>query len=162
MTRRIFRYYYQLANMPIPDYFSDGLCDDFGENARSKWAKLYLTQKKDFLFRKDKNSLLFDITKLTTFNGFSNDSVEEYRNALPVELCVDGINGKNGKFVEIKAPAFYNWIGIENPQLQPVADADNDDQGKDKEADENDEKPAEKPQKEPKKKKHGFWARLFG
>lgn len=162
MTRRIFRYYYQLADMPIPDYFSDGLCDDFGENARSKWAKLYLTQKKDFLFRKDKNSLLFDITKLTTFNGFSNDSVEEYRNALPVELCVDGINGKNGKFVEIKAPAFYNWIGIENPQLQPVADADNDDQGKDKEADENDEKPAEKPQKEPKKKKHGFWARLFG
>lgn len=145
ITRKIFRDYYKLIDEPVPNYFSDGLRDDFGENARSKWAKLYLTQQKDFITRPEKNSLLFDITKLTTFNGFEKDSVEEYRNALPVEICVDGINGKNGKFVELKAPAFYNWIGVENPQNNPEQKVEK----------------VEKEEKKPKKKK-GFWARLFG
>ena len=147
-TRKIFRDYYKLIDEPVPDYFSDGLRDDFGENARSKWAKLYLTQKDDFIYHEEKNSLLFDITRLTTFNGFEKDSIEEYRNALPVEICVDGINGKNGKFVELKAPAFYDWIGVANPQLHP-------------------EKAAEEAQtsatpEEEKPKKKSFWARLFG
>lgn len=146
-TRKIFRDYYKLIDEPVSDYFSDGLRDDFGENARSKWAKLYLTQKDDFTYRKEKNSLLFDITRLTTFNGFEKDSIEEYRNALPVEICVDGINGKNGKFVELKAPAFYDWIGVANPQLQPVENKKQEDTDTSKE---------EKP------KKKGFWARLFG
>lgn len=154
MARKIFRDYYKLIDQPVPDYFSDGLCDDYGENARNKWAKLFLTQQADFVFRKENNSLLFDITKLTTFNGFSADSVEEYRNALPVELCVNGINGKNGKYVEIKAPAFYNWIGVENPQLHPKKDEDEDSKTPEKQPDEEVE---EKP-----KKKRGFWARLFG
>lgn len=154
MARKIFRDYYKLIDQPVPDYFSDGLRDDYGENARNKWAKLFLTQQADFVFRKENNSLLFDITKLTTFNGFSADSVEEYRNALPVELCVNGINGKNGKYVEIKAPAFYNWIGVENPQLHPKKDEDEDSKIPEKQPDEEVE---EKP-----KKKRGFWARLFG
>lgn len=144
MTRKIFRDYYKLADMPVPEYFADGLCDDFGENTRSKWAKLYLAKEEEFRFRPEKNSLIFDITKLTTFNGYTADSVEEYRNALPVELCVDGINGKTGKFVEIKAPAFYKWIGIDNPQLKPKPAAPT---------------PEEVPAP---KKKRGFWARLFG
>lgn len=155
MTRRIFRYYYQLVDEPLPDYFSDGLCDDFGENARSKWSQLYLTQKKDFLYHQENNSLLFDITKLTTFNGFASDAVEEYRNALPVEICVNGINGKNGKFVEIKAPAFYDWIGVENPHLTPEA-------SEDETTTEDDTEKEEQPEKKAKPKKRGFWARLFG
>ncbi|WP_251546654.1 P-loop NTPase family protein [Limosilactobacillus caecicola] len=150
-TRKIFRDYYKLIDEEVPEYFSDGLRDDFGENARSKWAKLYITQKKDFIFHEEKNSLLFDITRLTTFNGFEKDSIEEYRNALPVEICVDGVNGKNGKFVELKAPAFYNWIGVENPQLHPEETT-------------NDENPVEESldDETPKKRKKGFWARLFG
>ncbi|WP_295730589.1 ATP-binding protein [uncultured Limosilactobacillus sp.] len=148
-TRKIFRDYYKLIDEPVPEYFSDGLSDDFGENARSKWSKLYLTQKDDFIYHEEKNSLLFDITRLTTFNGFEKDSIEEYRNALPVEICVDGINGKNGKFVELKAPAFYDWIGVANPQLQP-----------EKAVEENQETVTEPVEEKPKKK--GFWARLFG
>lgn len=149
-TRKIFRDYYKLIDEPVPDYFSDGLRDDFGENARSKWAKLYLTQKDDFIYHEEKNSLLFDITRLTTFNGFEKDSIEEYRNALPVEICVDGINGKNGKFVELKAPAFYDWIGVANPQLHP-----------EKAAEEAQTSATQEPEEE-KSKKKSFWARLFG
>lgn len=148
MTRKLFRDYYKLADLPLPAYFADGLCDDFGENTRAKWAKLYLAKEEEFRFRAEKNSLIFDITKLNSFNGFSNDAVEEYRNALPVELCVDGINGKTGKFVEIKAPAFYKWIGIDDPHLKPAAEPT----------------PATPATPAPtaKKKKKGFWARLFG
>lgn len=149
-TRKIFRDYYKLIDEPVPDYFSDGLRDDFGENARSKWAKLYLTQKDDFIYHEEKNSLLFDITRLTTFNGFEKDSIEEYRNALPVEICVDGINGKNGKFVELKAPAFYDWIGVANPQLHP------------EKATEEAQTSATQEAEEEKPKKKSFWARLFG
>lgn len=159
MTRRIFRYYYQLIDEPLPDYFSDGLCDDFGANARSKWSQLYLTQKKDFLYHQENNSLLFDITKLTTFNGFASDAVEEYWNALPVEICVNGINGKNGKFVEIKAPAFYDWIGVDNPHLTPEPEEEVTDDSA--ETEENSQ-PVAKSEKTEKPKKRGFWARLFG
>ena len=93
---------------------------------------------------------MFDITRLTTFNGFEKDSIEEYRNALPVEICVDGINGKNGKFVELKAPAFYDWIGVANPQLHP-----------EKAAEEAQTSATPEPEEE-KPKKKSFWARLFG
>lgn len=146
MTRKIFREYYKLADMPVPAYFADGLCDDFSENTRSKWAKLYLAREEEFRFRPEKNSLIFDTTKLSSFNGFGPEAVEEYRNAIPVELCVDGINGKTGKFIEIKAPAFYKWIGIDNPHVDGNTGAV--------------AEPKEEPALAPKKK--GFWARLFG
>ena len=72
-TRLIFKDYYQMAGMAVPDYFADAVCDDFRESARSKWAKLYITQPNDFLYRKEKDSLLFDMAKLNTFNGFGGD-----------------------------------------------------------------------------------------
>ena len=155
-TRKIFRDYYQMAGIDIPPYFADQICDDFQESSRNSWAKLYVTQAEDFKYRKADKSLLFDISKLNTFNGFSADSIEKYRNALPIELCVDGINGKRGKFVEIKAPDFFKWIGEQNPYETPQ------------------QVHTETPTKisntklpssaitTEKPKKRGFWARLFG
>lgn len=156
-TRKIFRDYYQIAGMDVPSYFADQICDDFQESSRNSWAKLYVTQAEDFKYREADKSLLFDISKLNTFNGFTADSIEKYRNALPIELCVDGINGKRGKFVEIKAPEFFKWIGERNPYEtpQPV----------------HTEQPATKIENSKlpssaitteKPKKRGFWARLFG
>lgn len=149
-TRKIFKSYYEMAGIEIPPYFADTICDDFKESSRNTWAKLYLTQEDDFKYRKEDDSLLFDISKLNTFNGFTADSIEKYRNALPIELCVDGINGKRGKFVEIKAPDFFKWIGEHNPYEE-----------EEQAQEDKKEKTAEKPAKKPKKKK-GFWARLFG
>ncbi|WP_283621355.1 P-loop NTPase family protein [Limosilactobacillus avium] len=149
-TRKIFKSYYEMAGIEIPPYFADTICDDFKESSRNTWAKLYLTQEDDFKYRKEDDSLLFDISKLNTFNGFTADSIEKYRNALPIELCVDGINGKRGKFVEIKAPDFFKWIGEHNPYEE-----------EEQAQEDKKEKTAEKPVKKPKKKK-GFWARLFG
>ena len=156
-TRKIFRDYYQMAGMDVPSYFADQICDDFQESSRNSWAKLYVTPAEDFKYREADKSLLFDISKLNTFNGFTADSIEKYRNALPIELCVDGINGKRGKFVEIKAPEFFKWIGERNPYEtpQPV----------------HTEQPATKIENSKlpssaitteKPKKRGFWARLFG
>lgn len=149
-TRKIFKSYYEMAGIEIPPYFADTICDDFKESSRNTWAKLYLTQEDDFKYRKEDDSLLFDISKLNTLNGFTADSIEKYRNALPIELCVDGINGKRGKFVEIKAPDFFKWIGEHNPYEE-----------EEQAQEDKKEKTAEKPAKKPKKKK-GFWARLFG
>lgn len=149
ITRDIFKEYYQMVKMSVPAYVSDGLCDDFRESSRNKWAKLYLTQMDDFVYRNENNSLVFDITKLNSFNGFSNESAEEYRNSLPIEICVDGINGKSGKFLEMKADAFFNWIGIK-PELTAITHENGTTKVTTKVAE-------EKP-----KKKKGFWARLFG
>ena len=68
---------------------------------------------------------------------------------MPIELCVDGINGKRGKFVEIKAPEFFRWIGEHNPYEKETTVVNNDEQST---ATVEEEKP----------KKKGFWARLFG
>ncbi len=155
--RKIFRDYYQMADMEVPPYFADEICDDFKESSRNRWAKLYLTQEEDFKYRQQDHSLLFDISKLNTFNGFTADSIEKYRNALPIELCVDGINGKRGKFVEIKADEFFKWIGERNPYAEDTAEneANNEETLTTNTA----EKVTESPVKEQKK---GFWARLFG
>lgn len=143
-TRLIFKQYYDMAGMELPDYFADAVCDDFRESARSKWAKLYVTQPEDFIYRKEKDSLLFDMAKLSSFNGFGGEnSMEEYRNALPVEICVDGMNGKTGRFVEIKCPDFFRWIGEPNPHEEKKPETEKDDE-----------------QSTPKHK--GFFARLFG
>lgn len=150
-TRKLFREYYKMADMEVPPYFADEICDDFKESSRNRWAKLYLTQEDDFKYRQQDHSLLFDISKLNTFNGFTADSIEKYRNALPIELCVDGINGKRGKFVEIKAAEFFKWIGERNPYA--------DEQPAESPAAAASETPAPEPTKE---KKKGFWARLFG
>ena len=149
MTRQLFKNYYEMANLPLPDYFSETICDDFKESSRNRWAKLYLTQQDDFQYRQGDNSLLFDISKLNTFNRFTVDSIEKYRNALPIELCVDGINGKWGKFDEIKAPEFFRWIGEHNPYEEETTTMNNDEQ-------------STATVEEEKTKKKGFWARLFG
>ncbi len=81
VTRDIFRDYYQAAKMSVPSYLGDGLCDDFRETARNKWAKLYLTQMEDFVYRQENNSLVFDITKLNSSNGTAAEASEEYRNS---------------------------------------------------------------------------------
>lgn len=154
-TRKIFREYYKMANIEVPSYFSDAICDDFKESSRNSWAKLYLTQEDDFKYREDDASLLFDISKLNSFNGFSNDSIEKYRNALPIELCVDGINGKRGKILEIKAKEFFQWIGERNPyERAPISN--------EKPAFDNSKVPTASIEKATKPKKKGFWARLFG
>lgn len=147
MTRQLFKKYYEMAGLPIPEYFAETICDDFKESSRNRWAKLYLTQKDDFQYRQSDNSLLFDISKLNTFNGFTADSIEKYRNALPIEICVDGINGKRGKFVEIKVPEFFRWIGEHNPYEESQSETDNGNQ---------------ETTKDQKTVKKGFWARLFG
>ena len=160
MPRRIFKEYYQMVDQPLPDYFNDGIFDDFRESSRNRWAKLYLTQESDFVYRKENDSLLFDISKLNSFNGFTQDAVEEYRNSLPIEICVDGINGKTGKFVEIKAGAFYHWLGINNPHMALPAGVTVHETYD----------VAETPRvpsaiehgQVSKPKKKGFWARLFG
>lgn len=148
MTRQIFKHYYEMTDLDVPTYFPENIVDDFKESSRNRWAKLYLTQADDFKYRQQDKSLLFDISKLNTFNGFTADSIEKYRNALPIELCVDGINGKRGKFVEIKVAEFFRWIGEPNPYSEPehadVAESD-----------------TRQETAQPKKKK-GFWARLFG
>lgn len=148
-TRQLFRDYYKMAGLDVPEYFADTICDDFKESSRNSWAKLYLTQEDDFKYRESDDSMLFDISKLNPANGFTADSIEKYRNALPIELCVNGINGKRGKFVEIKAKEFFNWIGERNPYADEAPAAA-------PEPAKNDQQPAEKP------KKKGFWARLFG
>ena len=156
-TRKIFRDYYQMAGMDVPSYFADQICDDFQESSRNSWAKLYVTQAEDFKYREADKSLLFDISKLNTFNGFTADSIEKYRNALPIELCVDGINGKRGKFVEIKAPEFFKWIGERNPYETPQPFHTEQPATKI----ENSKLPSSAITTE-KPKKRGFWARLFG
>lgn len=158
-SRKIFKEYYQMAGLDLPPYFAETVCDDFKESSRNSWAKLYITQEDDFKYREKDHSLLFDISKLSTFNGFANDSIEKYRNALPIELCVDGINGKRGKFVEIKAPEFFRWIGERNPYEQSqYSSADHPNPS----LSNNTNLPTSSIEKPAKPKKKGFWARLFG
>lgn len=154
-TRKIFKEYYQMADMEVPAYFSDSICDDFKESSRNSWAKLYLTQEDDFKYREKDASLLFDISTLSTDNGFTADSIEKYRNALPIELCVDGINGKRGKIIEIKAKEFFKWIGERNPfERAPISNV--------KPAFDNSKVPTSSIEKAAKPKKKSFWARIFG
>ena len=121
VTRDIFRQYYNEADMPLPQYFSDCLADDLNESNRIKWSRLFRAERNkgmsgNISYDPDRNTIIFDTHFLNDAHGYKDDMIEaEYRKAIPAEVAFGGSEGTAGRQIELKADAFFDWIGEKNP-----------------------------------------------
>lgn len=116
-TREIFKDYYKMSDLPIPEYFSHKRYDDSKESNQEKWRKLFMgTSHTDFKFDTLTGNLLFKTTMIdvNSSQSFSSDIKPSviYINALAPHVVV---GSKDGTDIELDTELFCEWIKIENP-----------------------------------------------
>lgn len=115
-TREVFKEYYRLADMSLPEYFPTSRYDDSQETNQEKWRKLYSgTSQVEFKFHQESGHLFFKMSILDEnagrrFGGALPSNI--YRNALSPKVVV---GSKDGTDIELDTIEFFEWIDIENP-----------------------------------------------
>lgn len=116
-TREIFKEYYQMVGMPVPQYFPDSRYDDNNVSNKEKWRKLYEFHQERFKLSKDKNSVTFQVSTIDEFatnERYNNKKKSDnYRNALDPRVV---IGTKDDDIIELKNPEFFDWIGVKAPK----------------------------------------------
>ncbi|MGP6146500.1 hypothetical protein [Jeotgalibaca sp. A122] len=114
-TREIFKDYYKIAGLQLPEYFPLTRYDDSKETNVEKWRKLYLgTSSKEFKFDEYTGNLLFKVATLDeniSRYGAGKPS-EIYKNALSPKVLV---GSKDSADIELNTELFFQWIQLDNP-----------------------------------------------
>lgn len=121
-TRKIFREYYHIAGMAVPEFFPDAPCFDYGSLGHTKWFKLYMQNMDYFTLRTiDHTQVLFlNMNKIFTNTGYeavrNGDTAVSFAKLLPDSVKWhrkgEGSSGDNVTIM-LDAHAFYEWAGIE-------------------------------------------------
>ncbi len=110
-TRQIFREYYRIAGMEVPDYMPTKLYRDYANRGREMWKVLFRKDQSSFDYRekgKDgKPELAVNLKEITT----GSKDVNVYMNYLKQDLLVEAA----GIYTILHADGFFEWIGIKNP-----------------------------------------------
>lgn len=118
-SREIFKEYFEIAQIDVPNWFPETRYDDTVENNQSLWRKLYEYNHQDFKVQKEKGVYLFKLKSLDSEEGQSNRfgtkilPSTKYLNALS-QKCKNDNNSSD--IIEIKIKEFHNWIGVPLPK----------------------------------------------
>ncbi|GAV24843.1 hypothetical protein ciss_07760 [Carboxydothermus islandicus] len=105
LAREIFREYYEMCSLPIPEWFPLKPFDDYVEEGRHKWRLLFEHKREMFIVRKD--GKIFVEEKL-----FSNDEEKKHY----IDYLGDGCIERKTPLVLIKKN-FYEFIGVKNDNV---------------------------------------------
>lgn len=120
-SREIFKTYFEIAGIDLPDWFPTGRVDDSSQNNKMIWRKLYSGAPELFKETEDLETgrviytvRLSELDK--NFQKKSNYSQEDkpslvYSEALDNTVLCSTLS-KNDLFAEIFVEEFHNWIGI--------------------------------------------------
>lgn len=120
-SREIFKTYFEIAGIDLPDWFPTGRVDDSSQNNKMIWRKLYSGAPELFKETEDLETgrviytvRLSELDK--NFQKKSNYSQEDkpslvYSEALDNTVLCSTLS-KNDLFAEIFVDEFHNWIGI--------------------------------------------------
>lgn len=118
-SREIFKEYFEIAQIDVPNWFPETRYDDTVENNQSLWRKLYEYNHQDFKVQKEKGVYLFKLKSLDSEEGQSNRfgtkilPSTKYLNALS-QKCKNDNNSSD--IIEIKIKEFHDWIGVPLPK----------------------------------------------
>ena len=118
-SREIFKEYFKIAQIDVPNWFPETRYDDTVENNQSLWRKLYEYNHQDFKVQKEKGVYLFKLKSLDSEEGQSNRfgtkilPSTKYLNALS-QKCKNDNNSSD--IIEIKIKEFHDWIGVPLPK----------------------------------------------
>ena len=111
ITRQIFREYYQIAGIDVPEYMPQKLYKDYVVRGREMWKVLFQQDQSSFTYRehgKDgRPELMVNLKEITS--GVRDMSV--YMNYLKQDLLVEAA----GIYTILHAEGFFEWIGVKNP-----------------------------------------------
>ena len=115
-TRQIFKEYFQIAGIPLPEWFPETRFDDAEVEGKNKWRNFYVCHKDAFVYQSDHDKYVFDTRVLNVSNHRYGGAMESkvYVNALGLGV-LDADNSSN-EIVLLYAHAFHDWLGIPFPQ----------------------------------------------
>ena len=110
-TREIFKEYYQIAGMDVPSFMPTKLYRDYANRGREMWKVLFQQDQNSFSYNESgkdgKPELAVNLKEITT--GTKDTNV--YLNYLKQDLLVEAA----GIYTILRADAFLEWIGVDNP-----------------------------------------------
>jgi hypothetical protein len=103
--REIFKEYFKETNQPLPDWYNDKRIDDYYEQGKDRWRRLYRSKKEQFVIQGDTIILEADIFK-------GKKGISEYIDYLPSGIIKD----KTTLDMVLYKDKFFKFIesGIEN------------------------------------------------
>ncbi len=110
-AREIFRDYYRIAGMDVPDYMPKKLFRDYANRGREMWKVLFQQDQASFTYNeKGKTGKPELVVNLKEITAGSRD-VNVYMNYLRQDLLVEAA----GIYTILRADGFFEWIGVRNP-----------------------------------------------
>lgn len=119
-TREIFKEYFLIAGIEIPEWFPQERYSDVKEQNMVNWQMLYEAYPEKFIPKTDTEEpyYLFDLMQLNSgmhtkgYYDTRKPESEIYFDALDSKLCLK----KTKKMVKIKIKEFHEWIGVPIPE----------------------------------------------
>ena len=118
-AREIFKEYFQIAGIRLPEWFPLLRYDDKKETDRELWRKQYEYHKEKFKLSSDGTVYLFNLKGLDEYEISGRYSKERkpsdfYRQSMPQEHLV---TTSGTDIIEIKVDSFHKWIGVDKPKI---------------------------------------------
>lgn len=111
IAREIFKEYYRVATMDIPEYMPQKLYQDYANRGREMWKVLFQQDQESFTYKHDgksgKPELVLNLKDIA--NGTRDMNV--YMNYLRQDLLIEAA----GIYTILRAEEFFEWIGEKNP-----------------------------------------------
>ena len=113
-AREIFKEYYQIAGVQLPDYFPKALYDDYSVRGQNMWETLFNQRRDQFKYdvagKNGEPTLTVSLKEAISASGYVKE-IDVYLNYLRQDLLVE----EAGVFVVLRAEPFFKWIDVDNP-----------------------------------------------
>ena len=115
LTRQIFKEYFAIANISLPQWFPNGRYDDIVKRNMEKWKLRFQMNSEMFQLKFDKQPIyIFDLLMMSKIGEASgNKNVgNEYLNSILPNVKINNSN----EAIVIDVFKFHNWIGLPIPE----------------------------------------------
>lgn len=106
LAREIFKDYYKLAGLQVPEYFPARPFDDYKIRGKNMWATLLAENLDIFRYIPEQDQLTVTLT-----STMSDDEKQNYLNYIDVACVKEDM----GLHTLLRASNFFNWLGVKNP-----------------------------------------------
>ena len=115
LTRQIFKEYFEIANISLPQWFPEGRYDDIVKRNMEKWKLRFQMNPEMFQLKFDKQAVyIFDLLTMSRIGeaGGNKTVGNEYLNSILPSVKINNSN----EAIVIDAFKFHNWIGLPVPE----------------------------------------------
>ena len=109
IAREIFKEYYKLSDLNLPEYFPVRPFDDYKIRGKNMWKTLLAENSNIFRYSPDDDQLTVTLT-----GAMSDDEKQNYLNYVDVACVKEDM----GLHTLLRASIFFKWLGVKNPFIK--------------------------------------------